>query len=99
MSTAFSSVRTSLSMNVACGPPNTTVALGHACFAKCADRSADCIVGVMDVMPIKSGSMDVNLVCKSSWVMSSAGQSMIVTSWLFSSRTAAMYAKPSDRYS
>ena len=97
MSTAFSSLRTCSSINVACGPPRTTIASGHASFATCADRSADCIVGVIEVMPIKFGSIDANFAFNSSWFISSAGQSITVTSCPFSSRTAARYAKPVDR--
>ena len=80
MSTAFSSLRISWSMKVACGPPKITLALGHASFAVWADWRADGVVGVVEVMPIKVGLKAASSFFNSSWSILQAGQSIIFTS-------------------
>ena len=85
----FSSDKTCLSINVAWGPPKTTMDSGHASFAVRDAERADWMVGVIEVIPIKSGWIEESFVLRAVSSRSRAGQSTTVTSCPRSSRTAA----------
>ena len=89
MSTSGFWVSICWSMKVACGPPSMVGVSGFASFAACAAISADCIVGVVAVMPTKFGLSEDNFSLSLLQSISSASQSITVTSCPPFSRTAA----------
>lgn len=89
MSTSWFWLSICWSMNVACGPPRMVGVSGLACFAECAAKRADCIVGVVEVMPTIFGLREDNFPTNLLWSISSASQSITVTSCPPFSRTAA----------